>query len=273
MRATVLVDNKKSEILKGEWGLSVYIEYRDKKILLDVGSSELFAENAEKLGLPIADIDAAVLSHAHYDHANGMEKFFELNDRAKFYLRGDCSEHCYSKYWIFKQYIGIPRGIQQKYPDRFIIAEGEEKIADGIWLLPHSTADLEKIGKRERMYQKRADGWYPDDFSHEQSLVFETDKGLVIFNSCSHGGAENIIREVSEFAKCRGLPPVYAIIGGFHLYNKSKTEVREFAARVKETGIGYVCTGHCTGEKSYAVLKEELGGSLHQLECGLVMEF
>ncbi len=273
MKATVIVDNKKSENLNGEWGLSVYIEYRDQKILLDVGASNLFAENAEKLGLSIADIDAAVLSHAHFDHANGMEKFFEMNEKAKFFVQKDCCENCYSKYWIFSKYIGIPKGISEKYSDRFVYAEDDYKVSDGVWLIPHRTEGLEKIGKREHMYQRRNNTWYPDDFSHEQSLVFETEKGLVIFNSCSHGGAANIIREVSEAAGHLNNLPVYAIIGGFHLYNKSEAEVREFAKRVKDTGIKYVCTGHCTGEKSYAVLAEELGDMLHQLECGLVMEF
>ena len=42
MKATVLVDNISCNELAGEWGLSIYIEYRDKKILLDTGTSELF---------------------------------------------------------------------------------------------------------------------------------------------------------------------------------------------------------------------------------------
>lgn len=48
------------------------------------------------------------------------------------------------------------------------------------------------------MYQKKNGGFLPDNFDHEQSLVFETEKGLVIFSSCSHAGAADIIREVSE---------------------------------------------------------------------------
>ena len=270
MKATVIVDNKKSEDLKGEWGLCIYIEYRGQNILLDAGASGLFAENAAKLGIDLKAVDAAVLSHAHSDHANGMEKFFLTNDEAKFYVRETCDENCYTKWWFFSKYIGIPKKILEKYPDRFVFAKDDTKIADGVYLIPHKTPNLEKIGRREHMYQRRADGWHPDNFSHEQSLVFETDKGLVIFNSCSHGGAANIINEVA-----RTFPDkeVHAIIGGFHLYNKSAAEVREFAKRVKETGIQYVCTGHCTGDKAYAILKEELGDKLHQLRCGLVMEF
>ena len=37
MKATVLVDNKACQGCAGEWGLSVYIEYEDKVILLDAG--------------------------------------------------------------------------------------------------------------------------------------------------------------------------------------------------------------------------------------------
>ena len=41
MKATVLVDNISCNELAGEWGLSIYIEYGDKKILLDTGASEI----------------------------------------------------------------------------------------------------------------------------------------------------------------------------------------------------------------------------------------
>ena len=63
------------------------------------------------------------------------------------------------------------------------------------------------------------------------------------------------------------------LIGGFHLYNKSEDEIRALAGKIKETGIAYVCTGHCTKDKAYGILKEELGDILHQLHVGLVMEF
>ena len=47
MKATVLLDNIGTEELTGDWGLSFYIEYAGKKILLDAGGEScLFAENA-----------------------------------------------------------------------------------------------------------------------------------------------------------------------------------------------------------------------------------
>lgn len=271
MRATVIVDNIGNSEIKGEWGLCIYIEYGNDKVLLDAGASGLFVENGNKLHIPFSDIDYAVLSHAHYDHANGMRRFFENNDKAKFYLRDGCGENCYAKKWIFRKYIGLPKGILNEYKDRIVYASGDYTIAEGVHLIPHKAEGLEVIGKREKMYIKsKTGGWSPDDFAHEQSLVFDTPDGMVIFNSCSHGGADRIINEVAATFPDK---KVLALIGGFHLFNKSEEEVRSLAGRIRETGIQYVYTGHCTGKKAYGILKEELGGIVQQLRVGLVMEF
>lgn len=77
MKVTVVVDNIENGGIPGEWGLCMHIEYREKRLLLDTGASGLFADNAERMHISLGDIDAAVLSHAHGDHAKGMEKFFQ----------------------------------------------------------------------------------------------------------------------------------------------------------------------------------------------------
>ncbi|MGN0432756.1 MAG: hypothetical protein ACI4EQ_10425 [Lachnospiraceae bacterium] len=66
---------------------------------------------------------------------------------------------------------------------------------------------------------------------------------------------------------------VYGLIGGFHLYNKSDDEVRDVAKKIQDTGIDFVCTGHCTKERAYKIMKEELGDKLEQLKVGLNMKF
>lgn len=270
MRVIVVVDNVKQGDIKGEWGLCIYIEYNGKKILLDTGGSDLFLRNMKELGLDVCDIDYCVMSHAHYDHTGGMRAFFGKNQTAKVYLQETCGENCYYKKWIFRKYIGLSRHILEDYADRIVYAKDDFKLCEGVYLIPHKTQSLELIGKREMMYQKTENGFEPDNFSHEQSLVFETKKGLVIFNSCSHAGAANIIREVSEtFPEKK----VYAMIGGFHLFNKKEREIRELAKLIKEQDVSYVCTGHCTKERAYNILKDELGDTLHQMHVGLEIEF
>lgn len=270
MKATVLVDNIGTETLQGEWGLSFFIEYRDKKILLDAGKSGTFAENAAKLQLPLEQIDFAVLSHAHYDHADGMSTFFEKNKTAPLYLRDACKENCHKKKWLRTKYIGIQHGFLEQYTNRLIFVSGNYTITDGVHLIPHTTPGLTSIGKAEHMYLREHHRWKPDDFSHEQSLVLETENGLVIFNSCSHGGAANIIREVSAVFPGK---KICSLIGGFHLHNKAVPFVRDFAKSLRTTEISSIYTGHCTGQAAFALLEAELGGIAHQLRTGLVMTF
>lgn len=271
MRATVLVDNIKNEELEaaGEWGLAIYIEHEGKKILLDTGSSDLFVTNARKLGISLEQVDFAVLSHAHCDHGGGMKEFFQENSQATMYLQKSCGEDCYYKKLFVRSYVGLPKNILKTFRNRITYVEGKKEVCDRVYLVPHTTEGLEKLGKRDNMYRKTKWGLRPDDFSHEHSLVIDTDRGLVIFNSCSHGGAVNIIREVRQAFPHK---EVYGLIGGFHLFGKPADYVRQLGQEIKDTGISYVCTGHCTGKHAYKVLKEELGDTLHQLQVGLVIE-
>ena len=119
-KLTVIVDNIPQEPLHGEWGLSILAAHRGSSILIDAGASGLFAENMRALGLSIRDVDCAMLSHAHYDHANGMVRFFQENATAKFYLRESAQENCYARYLIFRKYIGLSRHVLTDYKDRIV---------------------------------------------------------------------------------------------------------------------------------------------------------
>ncbi|MBQ9249629.1 MAG: MBL fold metallo-hydrolase [Oscillospiraceae bacterium] len=267
MRATVLADNIGSQGLAGEWGLSFYIQYEGQKILLDTGASSLFARNAAKLGLSLAEIDCAVLSHAHYDHANGLKTFFQINSLAKLYVGPGCGEDCYSKKLLgFKEYIGPRKGVLKAYGDRIVFTDGPSAIGQGVRLLPHSGPIHPYVGARDNLYVLRDGRLQPDDFSHEQSLVFELPEGIAIFNSCCHGGADRIIREAQEAYPGRA---VLAMIGGFHLFQRTDAEVAAMAQRLRETGVKKIYTGHCTGDQAYKVLRWELGDMVQQLRVGM----
>ncbi len=269
-KITVIVDNIPDGDLKGEWGLCILVEYGNKKILLDAGSTELFADNLEKLGFDISTIDYGVLSHAHYDHANGIPRFFKDNTKAKFYMRESVAPDCYHMKLFSKRYIGIPETLLEDYADRIELLHGDYELCDGVYLIPHKTARLEWIGRSEMMYRKSQTYTKPDDFSHEQSLVLDTDRGLVILNSCCHGGAVNIINEVKRTFPDKHL---HALIGGLHLFNKRDKVVERIAQDISGTGIDQIYTGHCTKDRAYDIMKAEFGNRIHQLKVGMVMEF
>ena len=279
MKIQVLIDNIASccgsRKLFGEWGLSVYVEFEGKRYLLDTGASHLFAKNAGVMGVDLSKIDMGVLSHAHFDHSDGMARFFALNKTAPFYLREGAGENCYHAHkllgrFTYHEYIGIHKGFLKRFADRIRFAEGDVQIAANVYLVPHKTPGLEAIGERAHLSVKENGKYRYDSFDHEQSLVFDTPKGLFVMNSCSHGGADNIVKEIEVTFPGK---KIYAILGGFHLFRYKDEVVRAFAERLRELDVQKIYTGHCTGNRAFEILREVLGDRAEQMRCGLTIEF
>jgi 7,8-dihydropterin-6-yl-methyl-4-(beta-D-ribofuranosyl)aminobenzene 5'-phosphate synthase len=85
---SVLVENTSPRADLGcEHALSLYIATKEHRLLFDTGASGLFAQNAHKLGIDLADVDTVILSHGHYDHGGGFKTFLDINKKAALYLR------------------------------------------------------------------------------------------------------------------------------------------------------------------------------------------
>ena len=82
MRITCLAENTACNGFEAEHGLSLYIETNGNRILFDMGQTDLFSGNAEKLGIDLNTVDFAVISHGHYDHGGGLRKFLEINQKS-----------------------------------------------------------------------------------------------------------------------------------------------------------------------------------------------
>lgn len=277
MKITVLIENSSDCELAKEHGLSLLIETSDKKILLDAGCSELFANNADKLNIDLSDVDFAVLSHGHYDHSGGFDVFFERNKNAVLYARAGADGKYYSPNGGIHE-IGVPQKVLD-YTDRIEYVSDNRQISEGVYLVGHNTPDLQKIGEKVKLYKGENGEIVPDDFAHEQSLIFDTPKGLIIFNSCSHGTVANIIGETKDFF---GDKPIYAYVGGLHMLGKTLDgkeicsftdfEVDELCDLIKKEKITYLCTGHCTTLDGYDKVKKRLGDTVVKLITGLQFE-
>ena len=91
----------------------------------------------------------------------------------------------------------------------------------------------------------------PDD----QSLVLETDKGLIILLGCCHAGLVNTLEHI---AAKTGRSDFYAVIGGTHLGFCSNEQFEKTVAAVKRMGIRKLAVSHCTGFPASARLSREM---------------
>ena len=250
MKITVLIENSAPEGLVPEHGLSFHLEYRGGRYLLDAGESGVFVLNARDLGADLGAVEAAFLSHGHYDHGDGLSAFFRLNRTAPVYARPAVREDDV----LHGNHVGLDPGLFRRHARRFDLADGPREPFPGLHLIPDAVA-------------------------HEQSLALETGAGLVVLNSCCHAGVDNILEDIR--ARFPGTP-LRAVLGGFHLMGPGGTStlgpspeaVRALARRLRdELDVAQVCTGHCTGAPGYQLLAEELGEHLHPLTTGAVFEF
>ena len=138
MKITTLLENTtKRPDLSAEHGLSLYIETAEHKILFDMGQTDLFSHNAAALGIDLAAVDIAVLSHGHYDHGGGLARFLTLNRTAPIYVNRHAFE---PHYHGVEKYIGLDTALAKH--SQLIFTEGTTILADGITL--HSCEQAQK---------------------------------------------------------------------------------------------------------------------------------
>ena len=147
------------------------------------------------------------------------------------------------------------------------------RIAPNVYLIPHkssiaSAENREAIARAAHLSVKENGKYRYDSFDHEQSLVFDTPKGLFVMNSCSHGGADNIVKEIAATFPGK---KIYAMLGGFHLFRCSDETVRAFAMRLRDLDVQKIYTGHCTGNRAFEILKEVLGKRAEQMFTGMTI--
>lgn len=253
MRITALVENTASrQDIGSEHGLSLYIETGEHRILFDTGQTELFAENAERLGIDLSAVDIAVLSHGHYDHGGGLQRFLEINRRAPVYLSRYAFEQHYNG---TEKYIGLNPALQEN--DRLIYTGEEYKIAEGLTLYACNTRQTVHRLDSAGLLLRQNGSFYPEDFRHEQYLLAEEDGRRVLISGCSHKGILNIAEWFS--------PDV--LVGGFHLMKQPIGEALRDCARQLDAYPTAYYTCHCTGAEQFAFM-QPLMHDLHYLSAG-----
>jgi len=257
VKIVTLVENTSiNENLKFEHGLSLYIETEKHRILFDVGQTELFAENAKKLGVDLEGVDIAIVSHGHYDHGGGLKKFLEINSKAPIYISKYAFEPHYNG---TEKYIGLDRVLMKS--ERIVYTDKTTRIADGLTLYScndkKKTYELGSFG----LSKKIGADFLPDDFLHEQYLCVEENGKKVLISGCSHKGILNIVEWFE--------PDV--LVGGFHFSKLPLDDTLvNYAKTLNQYDTDYY-TCHCTGEEQYCFMKKHMD-TLSYLSTGEILE-
>ena len=205
MKITVLSENSECTAntmnVKPDYGLTLFIEFEERIILFETGQSDLFIQNAAKMGIPLSQVDYLVIANGHYNHEGGLKHFLQINKKAKIFLHITAAQK--SRTMIIGSipyYVG---------PDKKIIAQKNR-----IYFIDEDTQIEEKIilleGFREVFQQPEAnkasiEKTYNQFFTHKfynelVMLLIENDE-IVLFSGWLHSGIISTIEEVKLFSK------------------------------------------------------------------------
>jgi 7,8-dihydropterin-6-yl-methyl-4-(beta-D-ribofuranosyl)aminobenzene 5'-phosphate synthase len=261
MQITVLVDNNSAGHLYGEWGLSFLIKDQGIKVLFDTGGSDLFIQNAVKLGVDLFDLDYIVLSHGHWDHTWGLGPLLEL-----YYPKPKAALK--RPKLIAHPYVLKPRQLQATGEEIGPIVT-EETVSRVLSVQFSKTPvklseRLVYLGEIERKFDFEElelnhqiilpDGSIAHDCQIDDSaLAYKTSEGLIIISGCAHAGICNII----EYAKkvC-GEERIIDVIGGIHLLNPPAAKLNGTISYLKTLGLSGLRVCHCVDLASKVALAQ-----------------
>ena len=270
MKFQFLTENKTThDRILAEHGLSIYIEGGGKKILFDAGETNVFASNAEVMGVDLSQVDLAVVSHGHSDHTGGFPLFCRLNGKAPIYLHKNAyrKSHGFEDGKIEEDVCGILWTDEQKkeMEDRIHYTDGTCRITEDIVITGTIPAG-EGFTPTERFYYYDENGEaVEDDMSHEQALVIREEDGLYIFSGCSHRG---ILNAVYEAKRLFPEEPVAAIVAGMHLYVATAEDRARVVEELKTCAVDRLYPVHCTGMDAICDLRIAFGDRCVIAEAG-----
>lgn len=267
MKITSIIDNiSKNKSINSEHGLSLLIEFNNKKILFDTGSSNLLLDNAKKLDIDLSDIDILIISHGHYDHMGGMRAFFSVNKKAKVYIKKQNNQKYYIKKQFYYKYVSGDLSLFDDFKDRFVYINENTDISENISLITNINTIDNCDYIKNSMYKLNNRILYKDSLDHELLLVINENNNLTVITGCSHSGIINMVNEVSL---CFPGKKINNLIGGFHLKglnsSNDKIIINHLTTELKKYNIEKIYTCHCTSYKYYLKLKEILKDQIDYL--------
>jgi 7,8-dihydropterin-6-yl-methyl-4-(beta-D-ribofuranosyl)aminobenzene 5'-phosphate synthase len=252
----------------GEWGFSALVEAEGKRLLFDTGGRpDTVLNNARELGIDLSGVEDVILSHNHWDHVTGLVTL--RRELSKANPNALCRAHVGRG--IFLERL-IPPGamgsgkmtmaeVKSGYEalgGKFIEYAEPKELFPGVWLTGPVPRPYPEKNYPAGIHLRDPSGkLLEDNVPEDQSLVLDTAEGLVVLTGCGHAGLINILTYARQTA--RPATPVYAALGGFHLFAAKADTLAWTADKLKGFGVAQILGAHCTGIEPVYYFRERLG--------------
>lgn len=205
-----------------KWGLSVWIEHKDKAVLFDTGGIPgVLFQNMTSVGVDLNKLDSIVISHNHRDHVRGLPIVLEkTNHRLKVYL---------------PDYEAA--ATQSLYPKTTFIG-----VANPMQITPYLFSTGQMLGDT------------PRGSIYEQSIIIEKGKSMFILTGCAHPGIVEIVKKSKQLHPNKS---INLVGGGFHLMRHTQGQVEEISTDLKKLGVENLAPSHCTGKLATSIFKQK----------------
>jgi 7,8-dihydropterin-6-yl-methyl-4-(beta-D-ribofuranosyl)aminobenzene 5'-phosphate synthase len=234
-----------------------------QRILFDTGARpETVLQNARELGVDLTGVRDLVLSHNHSDHTGGLvtlRREFMKKDPAALGRAHVGKGIFLSRVNASGEEVNALIETRKGYEatgGTFVEHDAPVALRPGVWL----------TGPVPRLHPER--NWSPglklrgpaglvdDTVPEDQSLVVNTERGLVVLSGCGHAGIVNTVAYARETVRPG---PIHALIGGFHLFAADDAALEWTADRLREAGVENLVGAHCTGIEAVYRLRTRLG--------------
>jgi len=242
-----------------------------RTMLFDGGPVDYAIErNGTRLGVDFGAIEAAVLSHGHWDHGGGIPRALGMINAAN----GGRSVPLYLHPGMFDQIglrqpdggvlpmEGIPPPKQwRQFGAEPIVTDRPQACLDGLFYVSGEIPRVTTYEKGLAAHVRRVsdDGqWEPDPLiMNERFLAVQVrDKGLVVFSACSHAGIVNVLHHARD---CFPGVRLHAVMGGLHLAGPTESIIPETIRDLVSFRADLIIAAHCTGWRAVNALTAAFG--------------
>lgn len=264
MRCTVLADNNTfiDHYYLGEPAFCLYIEDEDKKILLDTGYSDVFIQNAEKMGIDLSQVTKIVISHGHNDHTGGLVYY-----QQRYGLKGK-QIIAHPQAFVPRSYndleIGAPLKLEDLLKAEATLNLSREpiQVSKHIFFLGEIPTAFEFERREIIGVALEKDDVVMDD----TALYYQNNQGIFMMTGCSHSGICSIIEKARKHSKKK---KILGVIGGFHLFEKNE-QCQGTIEYFKKNKIPQIIPCHCVSLKAKIAMAKEL--TIQECGVGMTLE-